>query len=69
MTPPTTKYALKVVDPGNTTLAQNEMYTMWGFGIRPCSAREAEIATFTAEEAVRRAIEIAAEGECLTDDE
>jgi len=68
MTPSATKYALKVVDPGNTTLAQNEMYTVWGLGIRPCSAHEAEIATFAAEDAVRRAIEIVAEGECLTDD-
>ncbi|MCH4541839.1 hypothetical protein MKS82_17400 [Ochrobactrum sp. A-1] len=69
MTPPATKYALKVVDPGNTTVARNEMYTVWGFGIRPCSAHQVEIAIFADEEAVRRAIEIVAEGECLTDDE
>lgn len=68
MTPPATRYALKVVDPGNTTLARNEMYTVWGFGIRACSAHEAEIAIFAKEEEVRRAIEIVADGECLTDD-
>ncbi|PRA82580.1 hypothetical protein CQ054_19945 [Ochrobactrum sp. MYb29] len=64
----TTKYALQVVDPGGTTLARNEMYIVWSLGICPCSAHEVEIATFAEEEAVRQAIEIAAEGECLTDD-
>ncbi|WP_146198946.1 hypothetical protein [Falsochrobactrum shanghaiense] len=69
MTPPATKYALKVVDPGNTTLARNEMYTVWGFGIRPCSTHETEIALFPEEEAVRRAIESVAEYDCSIDDE
>ena len=45
------------------------MYTAWAFSIRPCSVHRVEVAIFADEEAVRRAIEIAAEGECLTDDE
>jgi len=57
------------VDPGNTTLARNEMYTVWGFGIRPCSTHETEIALFPEEKAVRRAIESAAEYDCSIDDE
>lgn len=69
MTPAATKYVLQVVNPGGTSLARNEIYTVWGFGIRPCSAHETELVLFPEEEAVRQAIDIAAEGECLTDDE